>query len=219
MAELIREVDPDLVRSNLERVRDRAGEGVRILVATKYVPDEELPALAEAGVDLIGENRLQDLERKQALVGERFEWHFIGAVQSRKVRDIVPRVSLIHSVCTESVLAKLETHAPPETEVLVQVNVAGEESKEGVAPDELGDFVARCPVAVIGLMTMPPFTKDPEASRSHFARLAELAAEHGLAELSMGTSQDWEVAVEEGATIVRLGTAVLKCRPEQVKGS
>jgi PLP dependent protein len=210
LADLITNIQPDVVRANLERVRERAGEGVRILVATKYVPDEELPALAEAGVELIGENRLQDLERKQALVGERFDWHFIGALQSRKVRDIVPRVSLIHSVCTDSVLAKLDTHAPPETEVLVQVNVAGEESKEGVAPDELGDFIARCPVTVIGLMTMPPFTQDPEDSRPYFARLAELAAEHGLAELSMGTSQDWEVAVEEGATIVRLGTAVLE---------
>jgi PLP dependent protein len=210
LADLITNIQPDVVRANLERVRERAGEGVRILVATKYVPDEELPALAEAGVDLIGENRLQDLERKQALVGERFDWHFIGALQSRKVRDIVPRVSLIHSVCTDSVLAKLDTHAPPETEVLVQVNVASEDSKEGVAPGELGDFIARCPVTVIGLMTMPPFTQDPEASRPYFARLAELAAEHGLAELSMGTSQDWEVAVEEGATIVRLGTAVLK---------
>ena len=210
MAELITDVQPDVVRANLERVRERAGEGVRILVATKYVPDEELPALAEAGVELIGENRLQDLERKQALVGERFEWHFIGALQSRKIRDIVPRVSLIHSVCTDSVLRKLESHAPPETEVLVQVNVAGEESKEGVAPEELGEFIARCPVKVVGLMTMPPFTQDPEASRPYFARLADLAAEHGLGELSMGTSQDWEVAVEEGATIVRLGTAVLK---------
>jgi pyridoxal phosphate enzyme (YggS family) len=210
MAELISEIHPEVVRANLERVRESAGEGVRILVATKYVPDEELSALAEGGVDLIGENRLQDLERKQALVGERFDWHFIGALQSRKVRDIVPRVSLIHSVCTDSVLAKLETHAPPETEVLVQVNVAGEESKEGVAPDDLGDFIARCPVTVTGLMTMPPFTDDPEASRPHFARLAELAAAHGLGELSMGTSQDWQVAVEEGATILRLGTAVLK---------
>jgi PLP dependent protein len=209
MAELIRGVDQETVRAHLGAVREAAGEDVRILVATKYVGDEELPALAEAGVELIGENRLQDLERKQALVADRFEWHFIGALQSRKVRDIVPRVTLIHSVCTDSVLGKLETHAPPETEVLVQVNVAGEESKEGVAPGELGDFIARCPVTVVGLMTMPPFTDDQEASRPYFARLAELAGEHGLAELSMGTSQDWRVAVEEGATIIRLGTALL----------
>jgi PLP dependent protein len=209
MAGLITDIDPGVVRESLERVRERAGEGVRILVATKYVPDDRLPALAEAGVDLVGENRLQDLERKQALVGDRFEWHFIGTLQSRKVRDVVPRVSLLHSVSTDSVLDKLAA-APPETEVLVQVNVAGEESKAGVAVPDLAGFIARCPVTVVGLMTMPPFTDDPEASRPHFARLAELAAEHALSVLSMGTSQDWRVAVEEGATLIRLGTAVLQ---------
>jgi uncharacterized pyridoxal phosphate-containing UPF0001 family protein len=144
------------------------------------------------------------------VAGELFEWHFIGALQSRKVREIVPRVRLIHSLCTDSALAKLEANAPPETEVLVQVNVAGEQSKEGVAPADLRDFIARCPVRVIGLMTMPPFTTDAEASRPHFARLAGLAAEHGLTELSMGTSQDWEVAVEEGATLIRLGTTLFQ---------
>ena len=210
MAELIRDIDPSVVRTNLERVRARTGESVRLLVATKYVPDEELPALAEAGVELVGENRLQDLERKQDVAGGRFEWHFIGALQSRKVREIVPRVRLIHSLCTNSALTKLEAHAPPETEVLVQVNVAGEESKEGVAPADLADFIARCPVRVTGLMTMPPFTTDPEASRPHFARLAELVSTHGLRELSMGTSQDWEVAVEEGATLIRLGSALFR---------
>jgi PLP dependent protein len=210
MAELIEGIDATLVRRNLERVRERAGDRVRVLVATKYVPDDELPALGEAGVDLVGENRLQDLERKQAAHGDLFEWDFIGGLQSRKVRDIVPRVRLIHSVGTDSVLAQLERHAPPETEVLVQVNVSGEESKAGVDPAELGSFLARCPVTVAGLMTMPPFTSDPEASRPYFARLAGLAAEHGLRELSMGTSQDWEVAVEEGATILRLGTSLLK---------
>jgi len=210
VADLIQGIDPSAVRANLARVRETAGPGVRVLVATKYVADEELPALADAGVDLVGENRLQDLERKQAIAGDRFEWHFIGALQSRKVRDVVPRVSLIHSVCTESVLEKLRTHAPPETEVLVQVNVADEESKAGVAPGDLGEFIARCPVKVVGLMTMPPFTDDPEASRPHFARLAGLAAEHSLRELSMGTSQDWEVAVAEGATLIRLGSALLR---------
>jgi pyridoxal phosphate enzyme (YggS family) len=209
MAELITDIDPVVVRENLEQVRERAGKGVRILVATKYVPDDQVPALAEAGVDLVGENRLQDLERKQALVGGRFDWHFIGMLQSRKVRDVVPRVSLIHSVSTESVLEKLRD-APPETEVLVQVNVAGEESKAGVAVPDLSGFIGRCPVRVVGLMTMPPFTEDPEASRPHFARLAELAGEHSLDVLSMGTSQDWRVAVEEGATLIRLGTAVLQ---------
>ncbi len=209
MAELIR-VEAEAVRANLARVRERAGEAVRILVATKYVADDDLPALADAGVELVGENRLQDLERKQALMGERFEWHFIGGLQSRKVRAIVPRVRLIHSVCTDSVLEKLDAHAPPETEVLIQVNVADEESKEGVPVDRLADFIARCPVTVTGLMTMPPLATDPEASRPHFARLAGLAAEHGLRELSMGTSQDWEVAVDEGATLIRLGSALLR---------
>ena len=202
-----------MVRANLERVREHAGPAVRILVATKYVPDAELAALADAGVDLVGENRLQDLERKQELAGERFEWHFIGALQSRKVRDIVSRVRLIHSLCTDSALAKLDTHASAQTEVLVQVNVAGEAGKAGVAVDELAGFLARCPVTVVGLMTMPPFTDDPEASRPHFARLAELAGEHGLSELSMGTSQDWQVAVEEGATLIRLGSALLRPVP------
>ena len=191
-------------------MRERSGEGVRILVATKYVPDDRLADLAEAGVELVGENRLQDLERKQAAAAELFEWHFIGALQSRKVREIVPRVALIHSVCTDSALEKLGAHAPADTEVLVQVNVAGEESKAGVDPVELAAFIERCPVTVAGLMTMPPFTADPEASRPHFARLAELAADHGLRELSMGTSQDWEVAVEEGATLIRLGSTVLR---------
>jgi pyridoxal phosphate enzyme (YggS family) len=208
--ELIRGIDPDVVRGNLERVRARAGNGVRVLAATKYVPDDELDTLADAGIDLVGENTLQDLERKQALVGDRFEWHFIGALQSRKVRDIVPRVTLIHSLASESALAKLGANAPPETRVLVQVNVAGEESKAGVSPEDLGDFIARCPVTVAGLMTMPPLASDPEASRPHFARLAELAAAHSVDELSMGTSQDWEIAVAEGATLIRLGTALFR---------
>ena len=209
MAELIERIDPARVRANLDRARECAGARVRILVATKYVPDSQLPALAEAGVELVGENRLQDLERKQAVAGDLFDWHFIGTLQSRKVREIVPRVSLIHSLCTDSALAKLAEHAPAESEVLVQVNVAAEESKAGVAPEELGDFIARCPVTVTGLMTMPPFTADAEASRPHFARLAELAAEHGLARLSMGTTQDFAVAASEGATIVRLGSGLL----------
>jgi uncharacterized pyridoxal phosphate-containing UPF0001 family protein len=164
--------------------------------------------LAEAGVRLVGENRGQDLAAKHERWGADFEWDFIGGLQSRKVKQILPLVRLIHSVATESVLAQLERHGTPETEILVEVNVAGEEGKVGVPPAELGEFIARCPVKVGGLMTMPPFSEDPEASRSHFARLAELAAEHGLERLSMGTSQDWRVAVEEGATIIRLGTVL-----------
>ena len=181
-----------------------------LLAAVKYVPLEELGVLAEAGVTLLGENRAQDLVAKAEAYPGVFRWHFIGQLQSRKVKDIVPRVRLIHSLCTDSALGQLANHAPAETQVLIQVNVAGEEAKSGIVPGELGAFIERCPVRVAGLMTMPPFATDPEASRPHFARLAELAAAHGLAELSMGTSQDWRVAVEEGATIIRLGTALLQ---------
>ena len=208
MAELITGLEPDRNRANLERVREKTGADVEILAATKYVPAEEMGALAEAGIELVGENRLQDLEEKRERWADSFRWDFIGNLQSRKVKGIVPLVRLIHSVASDSVLGQLERHGAPDTEVLVEVNVAGEEDKGGIAPGELGDFIARCPVTVVGLMTMPPFTEDPEASRPHFARLAELAAENGLERLSMGTSQDWEVAVEEGATIVRLGTTL-----------
>jgi uncharacterized pyridoxal phosphate-containing UPF0001 family protein len=210
MPEPIRDIDPDTVRRNLERVRERCGPGVEVLAATKYVDAEELPVLADAGIELVGENRLQDLEAKREVMGDRFTWDFIGNVQSRKVKRILPLVRLIHSVATDSVLEQLERHATPGTEVRVEVNVSGEEDKGGVEPASLGEFIGRCPARVAGLMTMPPFTTDPEASRPYFARLAELAAEHGLERLSMGTSQDWEVAVEEGATIVRLGTSLYR---------
>ncbi|MGZ5356130.1 MAG: YggS family pyridoxal phosphate enzyme [Solirubrobacterales bacterium] len=201
-------LDPARVRANLERVRERAGEGVEILAATKYVPLEEMGALAEAGVTLVGENRLQDLEAKREHWGDAFTWDFIGNLQSRKLRRIVPLVRLVHSVATESALEQLGRHGTADTAILVEVNLSGEESKGGVAPEELGSFIERCPVRVEGLMTMPPFAEDPEASRPYFARLAELAAKHGLERLSMGTTQDWPVAVEEGATIIRLGTAL-----------
>jgi uncharacterized pyridoxal phosphate-containing UPF0001 family protein len=205
---LIHGIEVERVRANLERVRERVGPGVEILAATKYVPVEEMGTLAEAGVELVGENRLQDLEAKRERWGDAFTWDFIGNLQSRKVKSILPLVRLVQSVATDSVLAQLERHASADTEVLVEVNVAGEEEKGGVAPAELGDFIARCPVRVAGLMTMPPFTQNPEDSRPHFARLAELADEHGLERLSMGTSQDWEVAVSEGATSLRLGTVL-----------
>ena len=205
---MIQGLEAERVRANLERVRERAGSEIEILAATKYLPLDEMGALAEAGVTLVGENRLQDLEAKRERWGDAFAWDFIGNLQSRKVKQILPLVRLIHSVASDSVLAQLGRHGKPGTEVLVEVNVAGEESKAGIPPAELRDFVDRCPVRVAGLMTMPPFSTDPEASRPHFARLAELAAEHGLERLSMGTSQDWGVAVEEGATILRLGTAL-----------
>jgi uncharacterized pyridoxal phosphate-containing UPF0001 family protein len=210
MPEPIRDIDPETVRRNLERVRERCGPEVEILAATKYVLPEELGRLAEAGVGLVGENRLQDLEAKRELYGDRFAWDFIGNLQSRKIKRIVPLVRLIHSVATDSALEQLGRHAGPDTEILVEVNIAAEEGKGGVAPTALGEFIDRAPVRVSGLMTMPPFTTDPEQSRPHFARLAELAAEHGLERLSMGTSQDWEVAVEEGATIIRLGTTLYR---------
>jgi uncharacterized pyridoxal phosphate-containing UPF0001 family protein len=154
----------------------------------------------------VGENRLQELEEKHERWKDAFAWDFIGNVQSRKVKRILPLVRLIHSVASDSTLDQLGRHGTPETEVLVEVNVAGEESKGGVPPEGLGEFIERCPVTVGGLMTMPPFSTDPESSRHAFARLAELAGDHGLRRLSMGTSQDWEIAVEEGATIIRLGT-------------
>jgi uncharacterized pyridoxal phosphate-containing UPF0001 family protein len=206
MAEPIRDIDPEVVRANLERIRERCGPDVEILAATKYVVPEELERLADAGVELVGENRLQDLEAKLDLAGDRFAWDFIGNLQSRKVKRILPLVRLIHSVASDSVLEQLGRHGTPETEILVEVNVAGDEGKAGIDPDELPAFLDRAPVRVSGLMTMPPFAEDPEASRRHFAALKELADAHGLTRLSMGTSQDFAVAVEEGATLVRVGT-------------
>ena len=199
-------MDPDRVRRNLERVREQIGPDVEILAATKYVPERDLPALAEAGIELVGENRAQDLLAKQEAHRDLFTWDFIGQLQSRKVKDVAPNVRLIHSLASDSAMRRLEEH--PAKEVLVQVNVAGEEGKVGIDPAELGDFIARCPVPVSGLMTMPPFVEQAEDNRRHFARLAELAGEHGLARLSMGTTQDYEVAAQEGATIVRLGTVL-----------
>ncbi|HSS33688.1 MAG TPA: YggS family pyridoxal phosphate enzyme [Solirubrobacterales bacterium] len=208
MAELIHGIDPARVGANLEQVRAVAGEGVEILVACKYVSLAEMGALAEAGVTLVGENRQQNLAAKHERWGDTFSWDFIGNLQSRKLRQILPLCRLIHSVATDSVLDQLGKHGTPETEVLIEVNVAEEKGKGGVAPAELGEFIARCPATVGGLMTMPPFSQDPESSRPHFARLAELAAKHDLQRLSMGTSQDWRVAVQEGATIIRLGTTL-----------
>jgi hypothetical protein len=205
---LFHDIDPARVRGHLEEVTAEAAGRAEILVACKYVPLEEMGALAEAGVRLVGENRAQDLAAKHARHAEDFTWDFIGNLQSRKVRQILPLVRLIHSVATDSALEQLGRHGTADTEVLVEVNVAEEEGKGGVAPADLADFIARCPVRVSGLMTMPPFAADPEASRPHFARLAELAAANGLDRLSMGTSQDWRVALDEGATIIRLGSAL-----------
>jgi PLP dependent protein len=232
MAELISHLSAHTIRENLERVRSeiadaarqsgRAAPGgaasVQILAATKYVPVNELPALAQAGVRLVGENRAQDLEAKVQAHGELFEWDFIGQLQSRRVRLIVPHVRLIHSVASESALRELERHrerARPGMRILLEVNVAGEEGKAGIAPAQLDEFLARSPVPVAGLMTMPPLSEDPQASRPWFASLRELARERGLEQLSMGTSQDYVIAVEEGATIVRIGTSLYRSASER----
>jgi pyridoxal phosphate enzyme (YggS family) len=220
MAELIHGLDPDRVRANLERVREdiaaaaaRAGRepsDVELCAAVKYVPVEETGALVEAGITLAGENRQQDLSARAERFGDGLALDFIGHLQSRKVKLVLPQARLIHSVASDSVLAQLERHGTGETEVLVEVNLSGEENKSGVAPEDLDAFLERCPVRVGGLMTMPPLADDPETSRPWFARLRDLAAERGLARLSMGTSQDYAVAVEEGATIVRVGTMLYR---------
>ncbi len=212
MVELIRGLRAERVRANLDRVRGeiaatgRDPNEVEILAAVKYVPLEELAVLAEAGITLLGENRAQDLVGKADAYPGRFTWDFIGQLQSRKVRQLIPYVRYIHSVASDSALAQLGRHASSDTEVLVEVNLAGEESKGGIVASELGEFIERCPVPVVGLMTMPPYTEQPEASRPYFAALRELAERHELRHLSMGTTQDYLVAVQEGATIVRLGT-------------
>ena len=178
----------------------------------KYVPLEQLAALADAGITLFGENRAQELVAKAAAWGpdRGITWDFIGHLQSRKVRHVLPLVRFIHSVSTDSVLRELAKHGTPQTEVLVEVNVAGEEAKGGVPPAELDAFLERVPCRVAGLMTMPPLARRPEDSRRWFAALAELAAARGLPRLSMGTSQDYRVALEEGATIIRLGSTLFR---------
>jgi PLP dependent protein len=207
VAELIRGLDARRVADNLARVRDEIGDGVQVLAAVKYVAVEEMGVLAEAGITVVGENRAQELEVKAGAHPE-LTWDFIGHLQSRKVKQVLPYVRWIHSVASDSALDQLGRHGDAATEVLVEVNVARDEGKSGVLPEELDAFLERCPVTVVGLMTMPPFTERAEDSRRWFAALAQLAGERGLRELSMGTSQDYAVAAEEGATIVRLGTSL-----------
>jgi PLP dependent protein len=192
-------LSPDAVRANYARIREEAGEGVAVVAATKYVSVADMSVLAEAGVEIVGENRAQDLERKHAEYGDAFRWHFIGHLQSNKAKVVNRICELVHSLDSESTARRLSVPA------LVEVNLSGEETKSGVTPEELSAFL-RVYSDVRGLMTMPPETADPEASRPYFQRLRELAAEHGLAELSMGTSQDYRVAAEEGATLVRVGS-------------
>jgi pyridoxal phosphate enzyme (YggS family) len=200
-----------IVRGEVAAACDRAGrdpESVHICVATKYVDPEAMDVLRDAGVTIAAENRLQDMIAKQQRFGDDFDWHFIGAIQSKKIREIAGRVSTIHSLGTESARDKLANLDMPAPKLLVQVNVSGEDSKQGVAPGELADFIAATPQPVSGLMTMPPLTEDPEGARPYFAQLKELADANGLTELSMGTSQDYVVAVEEGATLIRVGSVL-----------
>jgi hypothetical protein len=214
VAELIRDLSAEHVRANLQHVREeitaagRDPDSVEILAAVKYLDVQELQVLADAGITLLGENRAQDLVAKAQAHPGRFTWDFIGHLQSRKVRQVLPHVRYIHSVASDSVLAQLGRHAAPATEVLVEVNMSGEPGKSGIDPEELASFLERCPVRVVGLMTMPPLAPDPEGSRPYFAGLRELAERHQLHHLSMGTSQDYVVAAQEGATIVRLGTSL-----------
>jgi PLP dependent protein len=192
-------MSPDAIRANYERIRGEVGDGVTIVAATKYVALADMGALASAGIEVVGENRAQDLERKHAEYGDTFRWHFIGHLQSNKAKVINRTCELVHSLDSESAARKLRVPA------LVEVNLSGEMSKAGVFPDDLPDFLEVYPDAR-GLMTMPPETADPEASRPYFRRLRELAGQYGLRELSMGTSQDYRIAAEEGATLVRVGS-------------
>jgi pyridoxal phosphate enzyme (YggS family) len=194
-------MSPDAIRARYERIREEVGPRVTIVAATKYVSVEDMAALAEAGIEVIGENRAQDLVAKHATYGDAFRWHFIGHLQSRKARDVNAICELVHSLDSGSAARRLEIPA------LVEVNLSGEPTKSGVAPEELESFLSLYG-DLRGLMTMPPLADDPEASRPYFRRLRELAATYGLAELSMGTSQDYRIAVDEGATMIRVGSVL-----------
>jgi hypothetical protein len=191
----------DTVAANYERIRGELGPEVTIVAATKYVDAADLPALAEAGIEVVGENRAQDLEIKHALHGDAFRWHFIGHLQSRKATTVNELCELCHSLASESAARRLTIPA------LVEVNLSGEESKSGIPERSLEEFIGLYE-NIVGLMTMPPFTDDPEQSRPYFRRLRELGERHGLREVSMGTSQDYRVAADEGATMVRLGSVL-----------
>jgi uncharacterized pyridoxal phosphate-containing UPF0001 family protein len=192
---------PELIRERLARIREEVGPNVSVVAATKYVALADMAALVEAGVRVVGENRAQDLEAKHAEYGDAFRWHFIGHLQSNKVKVVNRVCELVHSLDSDSAARRLEVPA------LVQVNLSGEQSKSGVEPDEIASYLG---YDVRGLSTMPPAAATPEQSRAWFARLRELAREHGLAELSMGTTQDYAVAAEEGATHVRVGSILFR---------
>ena len=189
---------PSEIAERYTRLRDELGPCVTVVVATKYVPLEDMAVLAEAGIEIVGENRAQDLAAKHERYGDAFRWHFIGHLQSNKAKVVNETCDLVHSLSSDSAARRLTVAA------LLEVNLSGEETKSGIEPHEIAAYVERYP-NVRGLMTMPPLTGDPEGSRPYFRRLRELAAEHGLADLSMGTTQDYRVAVEEGATLIRVG--------------
>jgi uncharacterized pyridoxal phosphate-containing UPF0001 family protein len=193
----------DTIREAYESVRAEAGDGVTVVAATKYVAAADMALLADAGIETVGENRVQDMQEKHALAGDRFRWHFIGALQSNKARHVNDICELVHAVDTDSAARRL---AVP---WLLEVNLVGESSKGGVGEGEIEAYLERYPL-MRGLMTMPPLADDPEASRPVFRRLAALARSHGLRELSMGTSQDWRVAVDEGATLIRVGSSLFR---------
>jgi PLP dependent protein len=198
-------ISAETVRANYERIRTEVGDAVTVVAATKYADLEAMEALAEAGVEVVGENRLQDLVAKHERFGERFRWHFIGHLQSRKARDVSELCELVHSLSSASAAKRLSAPA------LVEVNLSGEPSKAGVPREDLTSFLDEARglgVEVRGLMTMPPLSEEAERSRPYFRELRELADEHGLRELSMGTSQDYRVAAEEGATLVRVGSVL-----------
>jgi hypothetical protein len=194
-------MSPAEIRERYEQIREEVGHGVTVVAATKYVSVEDMAALAEAGVEVVGENRAQDMQAKHDVYGDAFRWHFIGHLQSRKAPVVSELCELCHSLASESAARKLTIPA------LVEVNLSGEPTKSGVTPDELPAMLEIYP-DVRGLMTMPPATGDPEDSRPYFRRLRELAESRGLRELSMGTSQDYRVGAEEGATFVRVGAVL-----------
>jgi hypothetical protein len=194
-------LSPTEIRERYEKVQAEVGAGVTVVAATKYVSLDELGVLADAGIEVVGENRLQDLEAKHARYGNAFRWHFIGHLQSNKVKAVNRICELVHSLDSHSAGERLAVPA------LLQVNLAGEETKGGVPPDEVADYLR---YGIRGLSTMPPAAADPEASRDWFRRLRGLAAEHGLSELSMGTTQDYRIAAEEGATHVRVGSVLFR---------
>ena len=198
---------PESVRTAYSDLKTEAGAAVTVVAATKYVPLEQMEVLVEAGIEVVGENRAQDLERKHAVYGDAFRWHFIGHLQSNKAKVVNRICELVHSLDSDSAAARLTVP------VLLEVNLSGEPSKSGVAVDAIAAFVERYPT-ICGLMTMPPFAIDPEASRPWFRELRELASRHGLTELSMGTSQDWRIAVAEGATLIRVGSTLFGARDE-----